>query len=146
MTSGEAYPVVRSLLAAVLLATVLTWRLRPGAAGQHRVVPVRWRARLRPALMHAAALALAIGFYATDTLAWSANRVANELLQNGYSSFFRAALTNDIDYGAYYATRPAADNLGTLRAYLGRVAAASRASTKAVSIAPSTRAPAALDG
>jgi phosphoglycerol transferase MdoB-like AlkP superfamily enzyme len=113
----EAYPVVRSLLAAVLLAAVLTWRLRPAlrASAEPRV---RWHARLRPALMHAVALALAVGFYATDTLAWSANRVTNELLQNGYSSFFRAAVTNDIDYGAYYATRPSADNLNTLRAYL----------------------------
>ena len=35
-------------------------------------------------------------------LSLSANRVENELLQNGHSSFFLAARTSDIDYESYY--------------------------------------------
>jgi phosphoglycerol transferase MdoB-like AlkP superfamily enzyme len=51
-------------------------------------------------------------------LSLSSNRVENELLQNGQSSFFRAARTSDIDYEAYYASAKPADNLRLLRTEL----------------------------
>ncbi len=50
----------------------------------------------------------------TDALSWSSNRVENEILQNGYSSFFRAAATNQIDYHAYYASSDPGANLKLL--------------------------------
>ena len=52
-------------------------------------------------------LALAVAFYPTNALSLSSNRVENELVQNGHSSFFRAARTSDIDYESYYAQRQA---------------------------------------
>ncbi len=49
--------------------------------------------------------------YPTNALSISSNRVENELVQNGHSSFFRAARTSDIDYESYYASAKPADNL-----------------------------------
>jgi membrane-anchored protein YejM (alkaline phosphatase superfamily) len=67
---------------------------------------------------YVAALGLAIAFYPTNALSVSSNRVENELLQNGDSSFFRAARTSDIDYEAYYASRTPAGNLQLLETQL----------------------------
>ena len=69
--------------------------------------------------MYAALLIAAIGWYPTDALSRSSNRVENELVQNGYSSFFRAAATNQIDYRDYYASGDAASNLKLLAGALG---------------------------
>ncbi len=113
----EAYPVVRAALATLALMVLLTWLLSRPLRISHEV-SVRWRQRIMPLLPHAAALAIAIVVYPTDALSWSGNRVANELVQNGFSSFFRAAMTNEIDYGAHYATRPMVDNIATLQAHL----------------------------
>jgi hypothetical protein len=96
----EAYPVVRAAAVTLLLMVLFTWLLRQPLRAAHEV-SVHWRRRLGPLLPHAAALAIAILAWPTDALSWSGNRVANELIQNGFSSFFRAALTNEIDYGAY---------------------------------------------
>jgi phosphoglycerol transferase MdoB-like AlkP superfamily enzyme len=114
----QAYPVVKALLATVVLAAALTWALR------HRLLPAggtssSLRQRVAPFALHAAALAAVIAWYPTDALSWSSNRVENELLQNGYSSFFRAAETNEIDYHAFYATRDPAENLKLLANALG---------------------------
>jgi membrane-anchored protein YejM (alkaline phosphatase superfamily) len=98
---------------------LLTWLLRGPLRAAH-AVSVSWRQRLWPMLPHALTLSLAVIFYPTDALSWSGNRVTNELVQNGFSSFFRAALTNEIDYGAYYATRSPADNLAALRVHLAQ--------------------------
>jgi phosphoglycerol transferase MdoB-like AlkP superfamily enzyme len=113
----DAYPVVKVLGIAVTLATIgvffLRARLAPAfAAG------VPFRARLVVFTPYAAALGLAIAFYPTNALSVSSNRVENELLQNGDSSFFRAARTSDIDYEAYYASRTPAGNLQLLETQL----------------------------
>jgi len=114
----EAYPVVEVLLATVLLAAGLTWAFR------HRLLAgleaaTSLRRRLPPFAVHAAALAAAVAWYPTNALSWSANRVENELLQNGHSSFFRAAATNEIDYQAYYPSRDPQANLEQLAKWLG---------------------------
>ena len=82
--------------------------LRCGAGNQPGFVhEVRFRAApcscSRPMPWHSA---LAVALYATNTLSVSSNRVENELVQNGHSSFFRAARTSDIDYESYYADAP----------------------------------------
>jgi phosphoglycerol transferase MdoB-like AlkP superfamily enzyme len=113
----DSYPVVKVVLwcvaGAVLIAIALHRQLLTGFR-----VPARFRERLRPFLWHAAGLALAIAFYRTDALSCSANRVANELAQNGHSSFFRALRTSELDYHAYYATRSRAENTARLIAQL----------------------------
>jgi len=110
----EAYPVVQVLVGAMLLGSAITWLLRRRwTAGMQGVVsPLR--ARVVPFAAFAVALLAAAAWYPTDALSWSSNRVENEIAQNGYSSFFRAAATNEIDYHAYYASREPGANLDLL--------------------------------
>jgi phosphoglycerol transferase MdoB-like AlkP superfamily enzyme len=76
------------------------------------------RERLVAFAPYAVVLALAVAFYPTNALSLSSNRVENELVQNGDSSFFRAARTSDIDYESYYASGKPADNLRLLQTEL----------------------------
>lgn len=113
----EAYPVVKVLLAAVTMGAIGTYLLR------ERVEQgVTSRAGLRERLVVFVPLAfmlvLAVAFYPTNALSWSANRVENELVQNGHSSFFRAARTSDIDYEAYYQSADMRANLDLLEKQL----------------------------
>lgn len=113
----DAYPVMKVLMVAVTIGAIGTWLLR------HRVeravnCTVRLRERLAFFAPYALALALAVAFYPTGALSWSSNRVENELLQNGHSSFFRAARTSDIDYEAYYLSADPGANLGLLEKQL----------------------------
>jgi phosphoglycerol transferase MdoB-like AlkP superfamily enzyme len=109
----EAYPVVPGLLASLALGGLATWTFRrwliPGDAEAASL-----RVRLAPFAVHTTLLLAAISWYPTDALSWSSNRVENELVQNGYSSFFRAAETSEIDYHAYYASQDPASNLKLL--------------------------------
>jgi len=82
--------------------------------------PVRFPQRSRPMLWVALLVGLLVAFFSTNTLGLSGNRVANELVANGPSSFFRALRTSEIDYHAYYATRAPADNLALLARQLDR--------------------------
>ena len=113
----EAYPVVKVLLAAITLGSIITYALRPWLDAS-RITAVRLRERLLLFVPYAALLLLAIAYYPTDALSLSANRVENELLQNGHSSFFLAARTSDIDYESYYLTRPPAENRALLHVQL----------------------------
>ena len=113
----DAYPVMQVLGVAVSLAALAVYLLR------HSIKPgfdhvVRFRERLVAFVPYAIVLALAVAFYLTNALSQSSNRVENELVQNGHSSFFRAARTSDIDYEAYYASADPADNLRLLQAEL----------------------------
>ncbi len=109
----EAYPVVKVLLATILVALALTWLLRePLRAGSARPATGLGRAKFFSLYMLVTVCAAA--FYSTGALSFSSNRVENELLQNGFSSFFRAARTSDLDYGAFYATRDPGANLARL--------------------------------
>ena len=109
----QAYPVARVLAVAVVLAIGAGWVLRRRITVS-AAVDTTFGARLRPYLPFVAALALAVAYYPTDALSNSSNRVANEIAQNGYSSFFRAARTSDIEYSPWYESRSTADNLRTL--------------------------------
>jgi phosphoglycerol transferase MdoB-like AlkP superfamily enzyme len=112
------YPVLRVLAICIVAATAVIWLLRTRllATGFARVL-LRWR--LLAAAMVIALVCLYLQLWRTDLLSHSSNRVANEIAQNGYSSFFRAALTNEIEYDKYYATGDATRNLALLRAQFG---------------------------
>ena len=114
-----AYPVGRVILIAAVLACTMTWLLRDMLTVGTRVV-ARFGARTRPFLLMTAAMAMSIATFSTNSLGWSANRVANELAANGSSSFFRALRTSEIDYHALYATRDSAANHALLVSQLGR--------------------------
>ncbi len=102
----DAYPVMKVLGVAVTLAALAVYFLRNSIKPGFDHV-VRLRERLVAFAPYAVALALAVAFYPTNALSLSSNRVENELVQNGHSSFFRAARTSDIDYESYYAQREA---------------------------------------
>jgi phosphoglycerol transferase MdoB-like AlkP superfamily enzyme len=76
------------------------------------------RERLVVFAPYAVVLALSVAFYPTNALSLSSNRVENELVQNGHSSFFRAARTSDIDYESYYASAKPEDNLRLMQTEL----------------------------
>ena len=97
------YPVLRVLALCVVATLAVLWLLRRRLlATGFNPVKLRWRALAAVALV--AIICGYLGLWRTDTLSHSSNRVANEIAQNGYSSFFRAALTNEIEYEKYYAT------------------------------------------
>ncbi len=111
------YPVVPVAFAAALAAGLLmplSMRLmRPGF-----LAPVRLHRRAPVFAAYLVMLLAAIAWYPTTALSWTANRVENELVQNGASSFFRALAKSEIDYHAYYPTAAPADNLAVLAAQL----------------------------
>ncbi len=76
--------------------------------------------RWLPLAAYLLAVILAISFWSTDLLSTDSNRVANELAQNGLSSFVRAALTNEIDYQANYKSGDPKDNLAVVTRELSR--------------------------
>jgi phosphoglycerol transferase MdoB-like AlkP superfamily enzyme len=115
---SESYPVTPIAAAAALAALVLWLALWPSVRRglESGAVPLRPRARILAA--HFGALLLAIAAWPTDTLALFGNRVANELVANGPSSFFNALRTNGLDYSAYYRTGDSAALTQLLRADL----------------------------
>lgn len=113
----DAYPVKTALVVCTALAALMLlplwrtlWQSSPGP---------RFARRAWVAGVHGLALAAAIAAYNTDTLAWSNNRVANELTANGLSSFFQAARTNELDYPRLYRTDDSAKLFQTLTNELG---------------------------
>ncbi len=109
------YPVTLAVLTAAAFATAGLWwiRRRSGAAA---ATGTRARNRLAVLALYAAVLAIAAAYWPTDRLSLSGNRVANELVQNGLSSFMRAATTNEIDYHANYASADPRENLALVDA------------------------------
>lgn len=112
-----AYPVVTVGIVTALLTIATFWlvheHLRMGFA-----YTTRMGRRLLPFVVHMLLLGAAIAWWRTDTLSLSGNRVANELAQNGRSSFIQAAATNEIDYRKYYVTRDSKANLEVLSRFL----------------------------
>ncbi|MCC7200746.1 MAG: sulfatase-like hydrolase/transferase [Gammaproteobacteria bacterium] len=114
----DEYPVATMFALAVAVTAALLWLGRAHLrAGYSR--PARFRERLPPAAAHLLLLGAAIAWFPTDMLAFSRNRVINEIAANGPSSFFRALHTNEIDYHAYYRTSDSSAAFRTLTGFLG---------------------------
>ncbi len=113
------YPLVPVLVSVCAAAVAVL------VSQRHRLVP----RRTAPSRLPGRALALA-GYGAlvvlaaftsdTDVFAVSGNRVTDEIVANGTSSFFRALRTSEIDYHDYYATRDPSANMVALRSELAR--------------------------
>jgi arylsulfatase A-like enzyme len=81
-----------------------------------------------PLIAQIGVVLLALPLIETSTLADSLvgvfggrqNRVATELANNGATSFFRALRTSEINYSAYYSTRPAPANYAVLHQFLAQ--------------------------
>lgn len=113
------YPVLLVALLAAAAASVVTWwamrRLLRAGTG-----PTAARRRQWPLALHAILVLFASALWSTDTLSLSSNRVANELVQNGLSSFVRAARTSEIDYRANYRSGNSQDNFALIARELAR--------------------------
>jgi phosphoglycerol transferase MdoB-like AlkP superfamily enzyme len=77
----QDYPVLRIGLASAIFATAGLWMIRRRRADEYSTTLVK---RPQPMLLHWSALLLVALFYPTDLLSLSSNRVANELVQNGF--------------------------------------------------------------
>jgi phosphoglycerol transferase MdoB-like AlkP superfamily enzyme len=113
------YPVLWAAFAAAAAASAGLWWLRR-RVGDGSEAPAGRRERLRPLAAHFSAVALAVAFWPTDMLSLADNRVANELVQNGISSFMRAATTSEIDYHANYESADPQQNLALVAHELAR--------------------------
>ncbi len=115
----QEYPVVRVALASAVFATAVLWMIR-SLFSSERQASAPPAERLQPLLLHSALLLLVALFYPTDLFSLSSSRVTNELVQNGISSFFRAAARSEIDYHAYYPSADPDENLALIERELGR--------------------------
>lgn len=101
----DSYPVARVVAGCAVIAALATWLARPWLR-RGLVAPTRFVLRLRD-LGAWAAVGLVLFFSSRQAQTrWSGDRVLNELAGNGEFSFMYAATTNNLDYGAYYATVP----------------------------------------
>src|SRR5688572_11215912 len=107
------YPLAPVLAAAVTLTLLVIACLRSRLL-RGFYVRASVRSRLPMLGIYCALLAAAAGWYPTDALSLASNRITNELIQNGHSSFFRAMRTSEIDYHTYYVSRPSESNLRLL--------------------------------
>ena len=99
----ESYPVVSIAVGAATVGLLLTLALWPLVRrGMDLPTPARRRGVVLAGEL--GALVLAVAFYPTDLLGRFDNRVANELVANGPSSFFRALRTNHLNYAQLYPT------------------------------------------
>jgi phosphoglycerol transferase MdoB-like AlkP superfamily enzyme len=86
----------------VLAGVLFRWTWRHLDAGLAK--PDRFLDRGKAFVAHVLLVAL-VGFgFSTSTLAYSANRVSNQISANGVSSLFQAFITNDLDYTQNYRT------------------------------------------
>jgi phosphoglycerol transferase MdoB-like AlkP superfamily enzyme len=99
----DSYPVPQALALTAVAASLLFYLLWPGLrASLLDRTPLRRRTAF--SALHAVLIAGVATGCSTQTLALSDNRVENELLSNGLSSFFQAFHTNELDYDRLYRT------------------------------------------
>ncbi len=99
----ESYPVGRVLFFMAALSSMLVlflWPIIRKSMSDQRAI----FGRIRVFAGHILLLAAAASLFSTHTLAFSANRVSNEITANGLSSFFQAFRTNQLDYDQFYHT------------------------------------------
>lgn len=118
----ESYPMVPILGAIFLIAGALWWPVFKIIRRRLSLVEVpSVSGRMRGAFAHVSAVALMGISLNAETLAVSTNRAVNELSKNGSATFFRAFLTQDIDYNQFYATMPREKAYRTLRHHYERM-------------------------
>ena len=113
---GESYPVVPLLAGAVVVCFGLwipVWRsIRQRLDGLE--MP-RFRARLGASLRHVAVVIPCALLCNAESFSFSNNRAVNELSKNGAATFFRAFLSQELDYNHFYRTLPREQAYALLR-------------------------------
>ncbi len=113
---GESYPVIPLIAGVVVLCLIAWWPVWKGIRRQLGGLEApRFRARLGSCLTHAAAIIPFALLCNAETLSVSSNRAVNELAKNGAATFFRAFLSQELDYNHFYRTLPRDDAYRILR-------------------------------
>jgi phosphoglycerol transferase MdoB-like AlkP superfamily enzyme len=112
----ESYPVIPLVLGMMALAALLWVPLWRGMQEFLRSVPAFFQ-RLKCAITHAGLVTAGLLLFSTNSLSFSSDRAQNELSMNGIGTFFRAALTDEIDYHQFYRTLPSTDAFAKVREY-----------------------------
>jgi len=76
--------------------------------------------RTRSLASYCVIIAPVVIFFSAETLSISPNRAVNELSKNGIASFFRAALSQEIEYHQFYKTLPNQESYQRVRDYYAR--------------------------
>jgi len=100
----DSYPVTEVLVGNAFVSLVLLRLVWPHLREARPVATVPAASRGLMLAGHAGLAALMAWTFSTNTLAFSENRVTNELSANGVSSLFRALKTSKLDYMLYYRT------------------------------------------
>lgn len=101
----DSYPVPQFLVGTFILAVTAYWILR-NRIQMSLQEPTRWSRRAGVFLLQAAIVAVGALVLNINVARISDNRVLNEITANGIHSFLHAAVTNDLDYDAFYAQLP----------------------------------------
>lgn len=114
----ESYPVVPLLSAVFALAALVWWPVFAAIKRRMAFMEVpSVRARLRGAFLYVGVVGIVAYSVNAETLQASTNRAVNELGKNGSATFFRAFLTQGIDYNQFYRTIPKQEAYALLRRY-----------------------------
>lgn len=116
----ESYP-LPALFGAITTVALLCWlplwrkaRVTLVSSSRHSTA---FLSRLG-ALTTYGAMLIPISFIvSSDTFSRSSNRATNELTENGIATFFRAALTQEINYHQFYKSMPSNEAFSTVRKY-----------------------------
>lgn len=100
----DSYPVLEFLIADGLLSMVLFKLIWPYVMAYLADENMMFVQRTGFLFTHVALLLLVINVFSTDTLAYSDDRINNQLSINGISSFFQAFRSNELDYDKFYRT------------------------------------------
>ncbi len=101
----DSYPVPQFLAGSLLGALGIFLALRRRIWSQLQT-PTRWRGRWMWTLVQAALVVTAAFLVNINVARIGDNRVLNEITANGIHSLLYAAVTNELDYDAYYAVLP----------------------------------------
>ncbi len=116
----ESYP-LPPILAGLVITTLIVWlplwriAKRKLRASLNELPDGRYR--LRAAGVYTTMILPLALFFRSDTLSFSSNRAVNELSENGIATFFRAALSQEIDFHQFYKTLPSPKAFATVRSY-----------------------------
>lgn len=116
----ESYPMPLLLLGLCVGTLALWWPLwrRGSKQLQNAVLALSETfSRTRSLVSYCAVIAPAALFFSAETLSISPNRAVNELSKNGIASFFRAALSQEIECHQFYMTLPEQEAYQRVREY-----------------------------
>jgi len=116
----ESFPIMWFVFGNLILTLVLfrfAWPPMLRYMQTHKAAGRQWKR----AALSLICLGLISTFISTDTLSYSTNRVTNEIVANGISSFFNALRTEELNYNLYYSTLPKEEAYTLIKSHLTKM-------------------------